>query len=98
MEEQYDTREEGATKKKKKKKKGSAIQATNFFVTTYDVFSIRRGTRKFHVTTTTAKKCTKKCATRAKNVFFLASYTFFCRSRFRRRLALYNFVFGLGKL
>ena len=87
--------------RRKKKKKRTAIQATNFFVTTYNVFSIRRGTRKFHVTTTTAKKCTKKCAARAKNVFFFANYTywfFFCRSRCRRRLALYIFVFGLGKL
>ena len=58
-------------KKKKKKKKRTGTQATKVFVSTYDFFSIKRVTRKFHVTKTTAKKCTKKCAKRAKNVFFL---------------------------
>ena len=33
-------------------------------------FSIKRVTRKFHVETTKAKKCTKKCAARAKLFFY----------------------------
>ena len=101
MEEQYDIREEGAAKKKKKKR--TAIQATNFFVTTYNVFSIRRRTRKVYVTTTMAKKCTKKCAARAKNVFFSPITPtdfcfFFLPFSLPSPLALYIFVFGLGKL
>ena len=40
---------------KKKKKKG--IQGTKFFVSTYNIFSIKRVMRKFHVATTTEKKC-----------------------------------------
>ena len=35
-----------------------------FFRNTYNIFSIKHVTRKFKVTTTTAKKRTKECATR----------------------------------
>ena len=41
------------------KKKRTGTQATKFFVSTYNIFSIKRVTSKFHVATTMAKKCTK---------------------------------------
>ena len=49
--------------------KRAGTQATKFFVCTYDIFSIKRVTQKFHVATTTARKCTKKIAADAK-IFF----------------------------
>ena len=42
-----------------------------FFFSTYNIFFIKRVTRKFHVAATTAKKCTKKCAAGAKLIFLL---------------------------
>ena len=35
---------------------------TKFFVTTYNIFSIKRVAKKFHVVTTMTKKCRKKGA------------------------------------
>ena len=49
--------------------KRAGTQATKFFVCTYDIFSIKRVNQKFHVATTTAKKCTKRIAADAK-IFF----------------------------
>ena len=43
------------------KKKQKGIQATKFFVSTYNIFSIKCVMRKFHVATTTKKKCKKVC-------------------------------------
>ena len=92
-------------------KKRAGTQATKFFVCTYDIFSIKRVTRKFHLATTTARKCTKKSA--AQDVLFFLPITstgfcfclllfvvgfFFGRSHCRRRLALHDFIFGLSKL
>ena len=92
-------------------KKRAGTQATKFFACTYDIFSIKRVTRKFHVAATTARKCTKKSAANAKMFFFFCQVTptgfcfclllfvvfFFCRSHCRRRLALHDFIFGLSK-
>ena len=47
-----------------KKKSEQEHNQQIFFRNTYNIFSIKRVTRKFNVTTTTAKKCTKECATR----------------------------------
>ena len=57
---------------------------------TYDIFFIKRVTRKFHVTTTSAKKCNKKCIARAKLLFLPID---FFRSCHRRFLALHVFIF-----
>ena len=51
------------------KKKRTGTQATKFFVSTYNIFSIKRVTSKFQVATTMAEKCTKKCAAGAKLFF-----------------------------
>ena len=53
----------------KQKKKANKNTSSKFFASTFDIFSIKRVTRKFHITTTTAKKCTKKSAARAKLLF-----------------------------
>ena len=45
--------------------------SNKFWGSIYDIFFIKCVTRKFHVATTTAKKCTKKCAAREK---FLTVY------------------------
>ena len=56
-------------------KKRTGIQVANFFGSTYDIFSIKSVTRKFHVVTiTTAKKCTKKCTARVKLFKFVFAY------------------------
>ena len=55
-------------------KKRAGTQATKFFACTYDIFSIKRVTQKFHVAATTARKCTKKIAADAK--IFFANYTY----------------------
>ena len=48
-----------------------------FLVSTHDIFSVKRVTRKFHIATTTAKKCKKKSVQHVRNCcFFLANYTF----------------------
>ena len=46
------------------KKSEQEHKQQNFFRNTYNIFFIKRVTRKFNVTTTTAKKCKKECATR----------------------------------
>ena len=51
------------------KKKRTGTQATTCFVSTYNIFSIKRVTSKFQVATTMAEKCTKKCAAGAKLFF-----------------------------
>ena len=51
------------------KKKRTGTEATKFFVSTYNIFSIKRVTSKFQVATTMAEKCTKKCAAGAKLFF-----------------------------
>ena len=48
------------------KKQTGKQNKNEMFVNTDDIFSIKRVTRKFHVLTTTAKKCTEKCAKRSK--------------------------------
>jgi len=48
------------------KKQTGKQNKKEIFVNTDDIFSIKRVTRKFHVATTASKKCTEKCATRAK--------------------------------
>ena len=91
----------GSEKQRKIKRTGT--QAVKFFGSTYDIFSIKRVTRKFHIATTTAKKCTKKCAARAKLLFLLFLFwlirpiDIFCRSRCCSRLASHDFIF-LSKL
>ena len=59
-----------------KKKMRTGTQAPIFFVSTSaKCFSIKRVTRKFHVATTTSKRCAKKCTARAK--LFFATPIFF---------------------
>ena len=55
------------------KKKGEQEHKQQmFFVSACDIFSIKCLTRKFHIATTTAKKCEKKvCSTCKVVVFFL---------------------------
>ena len=51
------------------KKSKKEYKQQNFFVSKYNNFSIKRVMRKFHVATTTKKKCKKKCAAGAKLFF-----------------------------
>ena len=51
------------------KKKANRNTSNKFFVSTYNIFSIKRVTSKFQVATTMAEKCTKKCAAGAKLFF-----------------------------
>ena len=64
----------------------------------YDISSIKHVTRKFHVVVAQkkAKKCTRKCAARAK--LFFCYLLFFCLSRCLRHLALHDFIFYLSQL
>ena len=55
---------------------------TKFFVTTDNIFSIKRVAKKFHVVTTMTKKCRKKGAK-------LLWFFFFGLSPCRRHLALH---------
>jgi len=68
-----------------KQKKGEQEHKQQNFGSTYDIFSIKRVTPKFHIATTTAKTCTKKCAARAKLLFLLfwliRPIDIFCHSR-----------------
>ena len=89
------------------KKQEAGTQATKFIVCTYDILSIKRVTRKFHVAATTAaKKCTKSVLHMQRCFFanytfwflFVCLFVFFGRPRCRRRLALHDFIFGLSKL
>ena len=50
-------------------KKGNRNTSNKIFCKHNDIFSTERVTWKFHVATTTAKKCTKKCAVTCKVVF-----------------------------
>ena len=63
----------------------------------YDISYVRCVNKMFHVVVmqnNEKKKCTKKCAGRAKLFFFsLDLLIFFCRSRCRRHLALHDFIF-----
>ena len=55
------------------KKKQKGIQATKFFVSTYNIFSIKCVMRKFHVATTTKKKC-KKSVLHVQSCFLLIRF------------------------
>ena len=57
------------SEKKKKRKKAKRNTTNNIFFSTYNIFSINRVTRKFHVATTKAKNCRKQRAARAKFFF-----------------------------
>ena len=54
------------------KKKANGNKAKKSFVSTYNIFSLKHVTRKFHVTRTTAKKCTKKSVLHLQFVFVFA--------------------------
>ena len=68
---------------------------------TYDIASIKRVSRTFHVAVVqnNSKEMYKKVCCTGK-VFFLLirSIDFFCRSCRRRRLALHDFIFCLSKV
>ena len=75
-----------------KVKMGTGIQATKFFVSAYNIFSIKRVTWKFIFATTAAQKCTKKCPADAQLFFSKLDLLIFCRSLCRRRL-LHDVIF-----
>ena len=55
-------------------KKASRNTSNKIFCKHNDIFSIVRVTWKFHIATTTAKKCTRKCAVTCKKLFFVLAY------------------------
>ena len=57
-------------------KKANRNTSNKIFCKYNDIFSIEHVTWKFHIATTTAKKCTRKCAVMCKVVFFV--FVFFC--------------------
>ena len=71
------------------KKEGAGTQATKFFVRKYDIFSMKRVTRKFHVLVI-QNNVQKVCCT-CKVCFFLGSHCHRC-------LALHDFIFCLRKV
>ena len=83
--------EKRAALEKKSKKE---YKQQNFFVGTYNNFSIERVMWKFHVATTTKKKC-KKSVLHVQSCFLLIRFTvsLAVRSRCRRRLVLHDFIF-----
>ena len=58
-------------------KKANRNTSNKIFVSTYNIFSIKRVTSKFQVATTMAEKCTKKCAAGAKLFFCWLDLMFF---------------------
>ena len=58
-------------KKKKKKKKRTGTQATKVFVSIYDFFLRKTCNSEVSRFNDNGKEVQKKCAKRAKNVFFL---------------------------
>ena len=87
--------------------KWAAVKKKKASRNTYDIASIKRVSRTFHVAVVqnNSKEMYKKVCCTGK-VFFLLirSIDFFCRScrrrrrRRRRRLALHDFIFGLSKV
>ena len=59
-------------KKKKKKKKTTGKQTTKFFVSIYDFFLRKTCNSEVSRFNDNRKEVQKKCAKRAKNVFFFA--------------------------
>ena len=57
-------------KKEQHWKKKKEYKQQNFFVSKYNNFSIKRVMRKFHVATTTKKKCKKKSVLQVQSCFF----------------------------
>ena len=80
-------------------KKRTRTKVKKHSASIYDISYVRCVNKMFHVVVmqnNEKKKCTKKCAGRAKLFFFLIRPTdFFCRSRCRRHLALHDFIFLL---
>ena len=70
-----------------RKKKRTGTQPTKLFVTKYDISSIKRVRRKFHVLVVqnNDKEMNKKVCCMCKAIF--------CGSRCRRRFALHDFIF-----
>ena len=73
--------------KRQRKKKRTGTQPLKFFESKYDISSIKRVTRKFHVLVVqnNDKEINKKVCCMCKAVF--------CCSRCRRRFALHDFIF-----
>ena len=66
--------QQGENERRWKKKGEQEHKQQMFFVSTHDIFSVKRVTRKFHIATTAAKKCKKKSVQHVRSCrFFLAN-------------------------